>query len=250
MQIELKNGYFQTNQPIEKDPIEKLFIDFIQKDDYYKGKFLQKHYNYGFDGYSYIGQKDSTNQYPHDLLHSFVFSEFHKTNKYPKEFKHYLEHSFKKTIKLVRHIEEKVIDMLQLVNNIPIRTFHSNYIKHMVSTNFYPKIENKNEIIRLSEHKDVSLFSIFPYGIKEGLVLQNNEGKWEEIPSTNKIIGFYGYLMECISNAEIMATNHKVINHKNEDRNSSVFFSIPKDSFLPILNYQSRDYYEKYLSLF
>lgn len=68
MQIELKNGYFQTNQLIEKNPIEKSFIEFIQQDDSYKNKFLQKHYTYGFDGYSYMGQEDSTNQYPHDLL--------------------------------------------------------------------------------------------------------------------------------------------------------------------------------------
>jgi len=52
MQIELKNGYFQTNQLIEKNPIEKSFIEFIQQDDSYKNKFLQKHYTYGFDGYS------------------------------------------------------------------------------------------------------------------------------------------------------------------------------------------------------
>ena len=31
MQIELKNGYFQTNQLIEKNPIEKSFIEKTKK---------------------------------------------------------------------------------------------------------------------------------------------------------------------------------------------------------------------------
>ena len=197
-----------------------------------------------------MGQEDSTNQYPHDLLHSFVFSEFHSTNKYPKEFHHYLKHSFKNTIKLVRHIEEKVIDTLQLEKNIPIKKFHSKYISHMASSNFYPKRGNINESTRLSEHKDVSLFSIFPFGIKEGLVLQSPQGKWQEIAPTNKIIGFYGYLIECVSNNEIIATNHKVISSKNDARSTAVFFSIPKKSFLPLLDCHSSEYYEKYLRLF
>ena len=42
MQIELKNGYFQTNQLIEKNPIEKSFIEFIQQDDSYKNKFYTR----------------------------------------------------------------------------------------------------------------------------------------------------------------------------------------------------------------
>ncbi|MDB2613502.1 hypothetical protein N9Y89_02325 [bacterium] len=68
----------------------------------------------------------------------------------PKEFQHYLKHSFKNTIKLVRHIEEKVIDTLQLEKNIPIKKFHSKYISHMASSNFYPKRGNINESTRLS----------------------------------------------------------------------------------------------------
>lgn len=79
----------------------------------------------------------------------------------------------------------------------------------MISANHYPEISSNKT--RLSEHKDVSFVSIFPYGIGEGLMIQNTQKKWVEIKPTNTIIGFYGYLMECLSEKEVMATNHKVL---------------------------------------
>lgn len=116
IQIELKNGYFQTNQPIEKNPFEKTFVDFIRKDKIYKKRFLQENYNYGFDGYSYLGQKDSTNQYPQDKLHLFVLSEFHAIESYPEEFHNYMNFNFKNNIETVKCIEKKLLETLPLNN--------------------------------------------------------------------------------------------------------------------------------------
>jgi hypothetical protein len=86
VKVELKNGYFKSNLCLKDRLIDTAYKEFISKDFTYKKTYLQKKYNYGFDGYSYLGQKDSSNQYAEDLLHSFVISEFSDPKTFPKEF--------------------------------------------------------------------------------------------------------------------------------------------------------------------
>ena len=62
VKVELKNGYFKSNLCLKDRLIDTVYKEFISKDFSYKKTYLQKKYNYGFDGYSYLGQKDSSNQ--------------------------------------------------------------------------------------------------------------------------------------------------------------------------------------------
>ena len=70
--------------------IKESFRDFLNQPNDYKNKFLQSQYKTAFDGYSFLGQTDSLNQYDTDLLFSFVLSEFQPTANFPKEFKEFL----------------------------------------------------------------------------------------------------------------------------------------------------------------
>ena len=66
-------GYIQLENPLfSSESIKKCFKDFLNRENDYKTNYLQKHFNYGFDGYSYMGQEDSSNQYDDDMLYSFV----------------------------------------------------------------------------------------------------------------------------------------------------------------------------------
>ena len=84
-----KEELIEFNKDENKKDIFKLenaFKDFMSKSFNYRKIYCQQNYNYGFDGYSYLGMEESTNQYAADLLHSFVLSEFHTIHSFPKEF--------------------------------------------------------------------------------------------------------------------------------------------------------------------
>ena len=82
-----KNGFFKTNSRSFNDQnLKDALLRFIQQKESYKLRYIQHQYEYGFDGYSYLGQTDSTNQYATDLLHSFVISDFIDSSKFPQEF--------------------------------------------------------------------------------------------------------------------------------------------------------------------
>ena len=68
--VELKNGYFRTNICLQNKLIDSAFKEFMSQDISYRKQFTQKNYNYAFDGYSFLGQVDSTNQY--EKLTSFL----------------------------------------------------------------------------------------------------------------------------------------------------------------------------------
>ena len=52
VKVELKNGYFKSNLCLKDRLIDTAYKEFISKDFTYKKMYLQKKYNYGFDGYS------------------------------------------------------------------------------------------------------------------------------------------------------------------------------------------------------
>ena len=128
----------------------------------------------------------------------------------------------------------------------------------MISCNYYPKVEafqnNKIEQ-RLSSHKDVSLFSIFPYGLAEGLASKDESGKVLEIGNQQDCFGFNGYGLEYFTKDEFKAFNHFVELPKNQkkERFSVAYFSIPKPNAIFTLNgktYHAETFYQDYLNLF
>ena len=68
------------------DVIKDAFKAFLEQPKDYKNTYRQSHFNCAFDGYSFLGQTDSLNQYSTDLLYSFVLSRFSSVDKFPKEF--------------------------------------------------------------------------------------------------------------------------------------------------------------------
>lgn len=232
--------------------LKQAFKSFLSQPETYRKQFLQDRYNYAFDGYSYLGQKDSTNQYDTDLLHSFVLSEFSKVNSFPKEMHPFLDKQWVDLIVKVRSIERDIIKTLNLPG---LEEFYNNTIGHMVSCNFYPKINynQQTQQLRLSKHKDVSLFTVFVFGSKAGFSFQDNN-KNKKLKETDNIVVFPGYLLEYLSQGKYNALEHQVdFTEIDKERYSFAFFSIPKPFQNIVFNQQkfsSESYYKDYLSLF
>ena len=247
---------------IEHNLVEKVdvgirnsFSNFLNQSPEYRDKFLQSSYKTAFDGYSFIGQKDSLNQYETDLLHSFVLSDLQSVDRFPKEFNSFLTNEWTELITAIKKIE------LQLIkeHNLPFeQLYEEDVIGYMMSCNYYPKpahcasfVENTT---RLSAHSDVSLFTTFPFGVKTGLSYFNGDKK-NEIKQTNKMITFCGYYSQFMTNGEVNALNHQVElpADLNSERYSFAIFSIPKPNCIFYRGKEKlngTDYYKKYLSLF
>ena len=252
--VELKNGYFKTNICLQNKLIDSAFKKFMSQNFSYRKQFTQRNYDYAFDGYSFLGQEDSTNQYAKDLLHSFVISEFHSINKFPVEFQYFLKNYWIELTTKLKKVEIEILKTIKIDNKKDILDFHNKYIGHMMSMNYYPSYINykKNEK-RLSIHKDVSLLTVFPFGVSKGLTLINETGLETDIDATDKLIAFPGYLLECLTNGKIKGLNHflKFNGIHNEKRFSYASFSIPRPcKSLPILNLSTKEYFDRYLSLF
>lgn len=254
--IVFKNGFYQTKSKSFKDKtIRQCLVNFIAREKEYKSKYLQKNYNYGFDGYSFMGQKDSSNQYFSDLLHSFVISDFQEKDNFPKEFFPFFKKYWLELQTKIKNLELEIIIQL----NYPgLEEFYLQNIGHMISCNYYPpqkEVFSMETKIRLSEHTDVSLFTIFPFGFDSDFYFENLEGEWINIPPTDDIIVFPGYLLECFTQKKWKALNHKVALSQSEEteRFSFAYFSLPypKRKFLMAGEGQtSENYFKKYLELF
>ena len=130
----------------------------------------------------------------------------------------------------------------------------------MVSCNYYPAQNNFDcsaaENTRLSAHPDVSLITIFPFGVDGDLEYQTADGSWKTMTPTDRIIGFSGYLMELATDGNIKALNHRVklSKNRNSERFSFAFFSLSfPDAQLSTLDEETisgKEYFEKYLELF
>lgn len=251
---QLKNeGLFVFDKPaINNADLWACFKSFLAQSEEYKQEYLQSYYSFAFDGYSFQGQEDSSNQSYDDLLDTFVFSDLSPIEKFPEAFHPYLSSNWKNTLTQIEAIESALIDKLKLGIN-------QKDLAHMVSCNYYPLTEKfskpAKENSRLSAHPDVSLFTIFPFGVEEDFSYQNPNGKWVELADNNKWTAFPGYLLECLSNGEIKALNHKVVLPKNRtaERFSFAYFSIPRQNtswtcFEKTLS--AEGYFEKYLDLF
>lgn len=243
---------------IESDAkIRNTFSNFLKRDVEYREQFLQKNYTKAFDGYSFMGQKDSSNQYEKDRLHSFVISEFNDINKFPIEFHDFLQHDWKNITQKLRKIEIDIVKDLGFQDLINL--YEEDVMGHMMTCNFYPKPsvyqDNADAKLRLSSHKDISLFTIFPYGISKGFSYLNSKNENIEVEENNKLIVFSGYFLEFMTGGSIEALDHRVDLPKdlNSERYSFALFSIPKPNKTFLLNgekIKSEEYYKKYLSLF
>lgn len=233
--------------------LKTSFNQFLKQPEFYKKEFLQIHYNSGFDGYSFMGQKDSSNQYDTDLLHSFVLSEFSDKARFPKEFSRFLDHDWNALISKIRAIE---LCLIKTLNIKGLKEFYDKSIGHMVSCNYYPKLKasGHNNALRLSKHVDVSLFTVFVFGVENGFSYQNMKSKKEALFAQDNVVVFPGYLLEFLTNGKYKALEHQVdFTEINKERFSFAFFSLPKpkqDLSFNDLQFTSASYFENYLSLF
>lgn len=250
-----KKGFYISDLiSFDRKEIEKCFLKFLDADFEYKKQFLQSSFNYGFDGYSYLGQQDSTNQYASDLLHSLVISDFTDYKKFPLQFHSFFENRWNKLQVEIRKLERNIIEELQIEG---LLDFYQSTIGHMISCNYYPKVEDKDlkQEERLSDHTDVSLFTIFPFGFDSDFYFEDENGKWQNIEPTNKVVVFPGYLLDKFTNGKIKALNHKVKMpyNRGEERFSFAYFSLPYPKKKFELNKKqitSEEYFEEYLKLF
>ncbi|WP_282036399.1 2OG-Fe(II) oxygenase family protein [Saccharicrinis aurantiacus] len=234
--------------------LRNAFRSFLSKDSDYKNQYLQKCYNRAFDGYSYMGQADSLNQYPSDMLHTFVLSDFAGSFDFPIEFKDFFDLEWKKIKELISTIELGIIEKIGDQN---LREFYKESVGHMVSCNYYPKVNNRsknaNDNKRLSDHSDVSLLTTFPFGVEEGLAYVQNDQSFI-VGKKQNVFAFNGYLMQYITAGKQTALMHHVeLPNIDEERYSFAFFSLVKpDAKIALQNTQvdALDYYRDYLNLF
>lgn len=236
--------------------VRTSFERFLKRNESYRYRFLQSKYNKAFDGYSYIGQKDSLNQYATDMLHSFVLSDFSDVDEFPHEFHDFLLNDWKKITTSIRQYEKEILEKID--NSTLNRLYENDAIGYMMSCNYYPKTKNLNFVAqnntRLSMHKDVSLFTTFPFGISQGLTYFRNKDAIA-LGSRDNIFTFPGYFLEFATNKAYSALSHQVNlpDNSESERYSFAIFSIPKpDAKFKIGRHEltGKDYYAKYLSLF
>ncbi|OIQ30935.1 MAG: hypothetical protein BM564_01615 [Bacteroidetes bacterium MedPE-SWsnd-G2] len=249
----------ESQTPILQDSsVKKALSSFINQPDSYKSKFLQSAYNVGFDGYSYIGQKDSLNQYDTDLLHSFVISDFVSVDKYPKEFHQFLATEWQVLTTAIKTIELELAEQLNLPGLIQL--YQEDKVGYMMSCNFYPdpkRLQAEAETnVRLSSHKDASIFTTFPFGIDKGLAYTTNENNIQNVGVVNQhMFSFKGYFIEYFSNHQQQALQHQVDLPENpsSERFSFAVFSLPKPKSTFYHNgklISGATYFNDYLSLF
>lgn len=218
---------------------------FLNKSEAYKSNFLQTKFNSGFEGYSYMGQTDSANQYADDQLYTYVISDYFDANLHPPEFNPLIS-SQKGILPQIKTLERELLSALSQ----EALSFYDTYISHSLSANYYPP-KGANSL-RLSPHPDGSLLTVFPFGMDEQFKFEAPDGSWHTIEKTNEIVCFSGYLLQCHSG--IKALHHKVEESGTlEERFSFAYFSVPKPkcSFhLSEGETTTEAYFKKYLSLF
>lgn len=251
---QLKNeGIFISDRPALKDSLlDNSFMSFVHQNESYKRDFLQKNYSYAFDGFSFKGQTDSSNQGYDDLMDTFVFSDLCAEHKFPAEFDAYFENEWNDTLSKIEKWEEVLLAELDL-------NINTSAIGHMVSCNYYPATRHFQTTsrgnTRLSAHPDVSLFTVFPFGVESGFTYKNPRGEWVELGKLENWTVFPGYFLECLTNGDLKALEHKVVLPIDRDleRTSYAFFSLPRPNTEWAINGMKvtpENYFEKYLNLF
>jgi isopenicillin N synthase-like dioxygenase len=236
--------------------LRKALYSFVQQPMTYKLNYLQAEFDQSNDGYSYWGQTDSQNQYATDMLHSFVISEFSPSEKFPLEFSDFFSAQWHSLRATVRKLEKRIIRQLEIPG---LDQFYQDNIGHMVSCNYYPAINDAQQTVenntRLSKHKDVSLFSVFLFGLDCGFSYVAESGKSVQLGHKTGVIVFPGYLLELLTEGKIRALEHQVElpTELTSKRFSFAFFSVPKPGLhlkFAQLDMTTEDYFKKYLSLF
>lgn len=248
-----QNGYYVSDLTVSwSNELKRAFQQFLHRPQAYKQRYLQKEFDYGFDGYSFMGQTDSQNQYAADLLHSMVVSNGTAVARFPEEFHTYLTSEFNTVRKEIEQVELALIEELNIAG---LKAFYQAQMRHMISCNYYPKMEGEVPKARLSMHEDVSLFTVFPYGIDNQFYFIDAQGNKKHIAATNKVVVFPGYLLQLFTGGGIPALQHGVDGEKNQsnERFSFAFFSIPKANSrfeLQKKRFSSQSYFEAYLGLY
>ncbi|MEM6644387.1 MAG: 2OG-Fe(II) oxygenase family protein [Bacteroidota bacterium] len=243
----LKTGIWYTGIPrLDSSVHQSCYQDFLARAPAYKSRFLQTNFNSFFEGYSFMGQEDSANQYAEDRLYTYVISDYFDATRHAAEFAPLINEQ-QKLIHIISELEKEIVSAL-----FPsLFDFYNLCISHSLSTNFYPAGDHGKQ--RLSPHPDGSLFTVFPFGIDEEFQYQNSMGSWCTIAQTDQIICFSGYLLELMSGFK--ALNHQVVKEGPQNaRFSFAYFSIPRpDCTVTTIRGQkisTAEYYSKYLSLF
>lgn len=261
------NGYLITDIPaFPPTDLEHTLRAFMDSDPTRRQCYLQKHFGYAFDGYSYAGQVDSTNQAEDDLVSTFVFSNFYPIERYPAEFQSFLNAGWHQIRPIIQALEIKLITGLDVMGLglTGLLDFYQQHIGHMVSCNYYPPMQHfatsAADNTRLSAHPDVSLFTVFPFGIDGELEMEipdaSGQVMWQSVSATDMMVIFPGYLMERWSGGALKALNHrvKVARDVTLERFSFAFFSLPFPNRRFILpsgsEMTSELYFEDYLNLF
>ena len=203
---------------------------FVERPWSYRQRYLQSAYRTAFDGYSFAGQTDSLNQGPEDELHSFVISDFSPRSAFPGELQRFLCDEWPAVTRIAREIEPDLL--VQLGVEGLLEPYEESY-GHMMSANYYPPAlaaQPKNAL-RLTEHPDVSLLTLFPFGVEAGFEYQDAEGAWHAVAPSNRVVGFAGELLEWLTAGRIRALNHRVAPAHGEHlgaRFSFSLFSLPR----------------------
>ncbi len=256
------DGYVVTSQgALDGGEARAALRAFMGREQGYRERFLQSAYGRGYDGYSYYGQEDSSHQAADDLISTFVLSEFYSADRYPVEFQAFLRKGWKDVLETVRTLEVELIAGLGIPG---LAAFYRESVGHMMSNNYYPPVQQFSAAAagntRLSAHPDVSLFTVFPFGIDGELELEADHGHgaraWRTVDASDSILVYPGYLMEMWTEGGIRAMNHRVRlgADRTAERCSFSVFSLP----FPGRRFEmpgrgamsSEDYFEAYGALF
>lgn len=241
-----KTGIWYTGVPsLDPSTHVSCLRTFLSGEDRYKEQFLQTKLNTLFEGYSYMGQQDSSNQYADDQLYTYVISDFFDPTLHADEFQPLIQ-TQQELIPYIASLEKQLISALSK----DLLSFYDNEVAHSLSANYYPS--GGKDALRLTEHPDGSLLTVFPFGMDEEFKYEMSDGSWQTIKKTNEIICFSGYLMECMT--DIKSLNHKVEQKgPQKERFSFAYFSIPRPGSVFTMKGQevsTETYFKQYLSLF
>lgn len=229
-QWQVQHGLILTNTPVlPVAPILQCMQDFMSTTSAYRRGFLQKEYGFAFDGYSHYGQTDSSHQAADDLLHSFVLSDFYSPERYPSAFQLFVREQWPALAREVGKLESAILGSLPA----DLTQWYQQAAGHMMSANFYPPLERFDTVAegntRLSAHPDVSLLTVFPFGLDSAFEYEDEHGQWLPSPATDRMIAFPGYLLQWLTHGRVKALNHRVRLDAAQDRERHSFavFSIP-----------------------
>ena len=194
----MSTGLLETGiAPMDRTKMVTCLRDFMSQHQKYRYKYLQKNFDYAFEGYSYLGQTDSTNQGVEDLVHTYVISDFFSPEKHAKEMGNIFGQELNMVKQLIRHLVGEI--------DTSLIDFFENHCGQMLSANYYPDINKADHSPRLSSHPDISLVTCFPFGTDESFAYKQPDGSWHSLSNPNQIILFSGHLMELMKGIPALA---------------------------------------------